>query len=112
MLPHGRQYIDLHCHFDASLGEHLACAPFYFARAKGEIVQNKDDGHWELPADPTRRMGWRAVFYAKQRSQDFTDHSGDPYGWIACPWCGGDLPAVEVKARPLLPRGDATGDGE
>jgi hypothetical protein len=88
------QYIDYFCHFDEPLKRHLVCSAFYFARAKGEIVQNTGDGYWEIPADQPRRMGWKARYFARERNQDFTDHSGDPYAWFACPWCGGDLPPV------------------
>lgn len=111
-MDDGQQYVDWFCHFDDALKRHLVCASFYFACVKNEIIPNRDDGYWEIPADLPRRMGWRARFYAKQRNQNYIDHSGDPYAWFSCPWCGGDLPEVEVKPRPLLPRGDATGDGE
>lgn len=43
-------------------------------------------GGWVFPDDARR------VTFAKERWRGTTaDHSGEPYVWHACPWCGGDL---------------------
>lgn len=97
-----KQYIDYYCHFDEPLRKHLVCAEFYFARLKGEIVANRDDGCWEIPDAKPRNMSWRARFYGEARP-GFEDHTGDPYRWYDCPFCGGETEAVEIKPRPLLP---------
>lgn len=96
------QYIDYYCHFDGPLGKHLVCAEFYFARLRGEIVANRDDGCWEMPGSAPRNMSWRARFYAEGRGE-FDDNSGDLYRWYDCPFCGGETEAVDAKPRPLLP---------
>lgn len=102
-----RALIDYFCHYDESLKHHLVCAPFFFAKVRGEIVPNKGDGCWEIPGSVQRSMSWKAKFHAEGRGA-FEDHSGDLYSLFDCPWCGGELEPVAVE-RPSFPRNDAGG---
>lgn len=100
--------IDYYCHFDTALKRHLLCAEFYFAKVAREIIPNYILQCWEIPGTLSRYMSYQARYYAEQRGA-YEDHTGDPYGWHDCPFCGGETEPLPAK---VLPRGDATGGGE
>ena len=59
-------------------------------------------GGWVFKDGPYRTLTWRAVYYSDGRTPD---HTGQPYVWVSCPWCGRDL------APPPDDEGLETDDG-
>lgn len=94
------------CGFDDALKMRMHCARFYFARTRREIMRDTIRGCWVLPGEPPRKVDWRAKYLGEERGMT-ENHDGDPYQWITCPWCDGDLEEVPIRAL-----GDPTSDGE
>jgi hypothetical protein len=67
-------------------------------------------GGWTFCDVPTRTMSKAAHYYAFIDRSEYTheDHSGEPFVYHVCPWCGNDLPGVEWEG-PLGPF--SQGDG-
>ena len=50
-------------------------------------------GGWVFRDGPYRKLDdlakWKAAYYEEEAP---TDHTGEPYAWVTCPFCGRDLP--------------------
>jgi hypothetical protein len=46
----------------------------------------KSLGGWVFREGPYRMATWRARYYGME------DHSGEPFSFVSCPFCGGELP--------------------
>lgn len=50
-------------------------------------------GGWVFRDGPFRELNdnakWKAVYYDRPEP---TDHTGEPYAWVDCPFCGRSLP--------------------
>lgn len=67
------------------------CPERLWAVVHNEFGPAKSLGGWIFREGPFRALGdlvkWRAVYYGQEQ----VDHSGEPYVWVTCPWCGRDL---------------------
>jgi hypothetical protein len=67
------------------------CPERLWAVVEGSFGPAKSLGGWVFREGPWRRLDdtakWRAVYYG----QDQPDHTGEPYVFTQCPWCGKDL---------------------
>lgn len=65
---------------------------------------------WVLTEVKPRRMSGAARYFAFAERQQYAhaDHSGEPYTFTLCPFCGHELPGTE----PVATSADATGYGE
>ena len=59
------------------------------AQASGEFVFLPHAQAWVFTGEdaPTRQLTWRARYYLDGQP----DHTGDPYHWHDCPFCGAPL---------------------
>ena len=59
-------------------------------------------GGWVLYDVPTRSMSKSARYWAFVDRSEYShhDHTGEPFVWECCPFCGLDLPIVEGEDRP------------
>lgn len=87
------------------------CDDRHFARFRGEFVFMERWAGWVFVEGPTRRMSPAAKYFALiDRSQfDHHDHTGEPFVWLTCPWCGGDLPPQD-SVNPYLGFGGCEGE--
>lgn len=64
----------------------------------------KSLGGWIFIDGPYRQLAdlikWKNIYFGNE----LEDHSGKPYVWIVCPFCGGDLPA------PLMDYDESDGE--
>jgi len=77
------------------------CNERYNAMGCGAIVYSHYLLGWVLRETPLRQRFGSATYYAVERGIE--DHTGEPFLWQSCPWCGCELPP---EPRP---EGDATG---
>lgn len=49
---------------------------------------------WIFADSPLRHLTRGANYWKEERHVD--DHSGEPFVWTSCPWCGADLPTWKV----------------
>lgn len=66
------------------------CEERAFAEDVGNFLYLPNRDGWVFSDGPMRRMTSMAAFLASTRGGD--DHTGEPYVFQACPWCGADLP--------------------
>jgi len=69
------------------------CKERYRAMSRGEFLYSGQHDAWFFPDMRFRSMSVAALYFASERGID--DHSGQPYLWHCCPWCGADLPQPE-----------------
>lgn len=65
---------------------------------------------WAFTDGSYRSMSAKARYYALIDRSEFhhVDHTGEPFAWESCPWCGCDLPGVEMYFGPVT---QADGEG-
>jgi hypothetical protein len=82
-----------------------ACWARYKAQLRGDFVRALEG--WRFTAGPVRRMSAKARYYAFGERREFPhqDHTGEPYYWTTCPFCGGDLPGF-AGFGPASPQAD------
>jgi hypothetical protein len=51
---------------------------------------------WFFTDGPTRSMSVRAAYFACERGIE--NHTGEPFYWTDCPFCGVELPSVAFDA--------------
>jgi hypothetical protein len=75
----------------ATLGACM-CMKRYRSQLRGDFVRTPEG--WRFTAGPSRAMSAKARYYAFADRGEFPheDHTGEPYYWTTCPFCGGDLP--------------------
>lgn len=56
----------------------------------GWFLYAPDRDGWIFTDGPIRTMSPLAAFYGGERGVD--NHTGEPYSWTCCPFCGLDLP--------------------
>jgi hypothetical protein len=85
------------------------CSRRTAAQQAGEFVFLPHSRCWVFP-EVRRTMSAHARYYAfhERREWPHTDHTGEHYSFIECPWCGHTLP---YTAPPPL-YGAPTGNGE
>lgn len=68
-------------------------------------------GGWVMSDVPTRTMSRASHYWAFVHRDEFehTDHTGEPFVWEVCVYCGGDLPLREGEQRE---RPTMQGDGD
>lgn len=74
-------------------------------RAKAFRYDHDREG-WIVADAPPRRVNWTNVWRIGGAAPD---SDGQPYIWLDCPWCGGELPSL-TSAIDNLWRTDGTGD--
>jgi hypothetical protein len=57
------------------------------AQQRGEFLYDEARGAWVFP-DVTRTLSPRARFFEAK----VADHTGEPFTWDICPFCGLDFP--------------------
>lgn len=77
------------------------CAKRQAAQASGEFVFLPHARAWVFTDEeaPKRALTWRARYYLPAGERD---HTGEPYQWETCPFCGLDLecrPSVVDRIR-------------
>lgn len=57
-------------------------------------------GAWVFEDGPRRTMSAAAQFRAfiDRNEYDHPKHMGEPWRYVVCPWCDGDLPHVKLDA--------------
>jgi hypothetical protein len=50
-------------------------------------------GGWVFPGAPERQLNEGAKWKAAYFGQELEDHTHEPFVFVCCPWCGGELPA-------------------
>ena len=78
-----------------------ACKDRYHAMCCGEFLWSEIVGGWMFVDAPVRTMSWRTRYLANERGHIPDDHTGEPYRWYDCPWCGRELPQ-RIKPEILL----------
>jgi hypothetical protein len=56
----------------------------------GWFIYAPDRDGWIFTDGPIRERTRAALYYGPERGVD--DHSGEPFVWQCCPFCGEDLP--------------------
>lgn len=64
---------------------------------------------WIFADGPMRKMSPMAAYYANERG--VMNHTGEPFVWVTCPWCGLDLPQPDTGLiwRSIQGDGDDSG---
>lgn len=62
------------------------------AHLRGEFQWSYTRNSWYFP-DVTRQQTWRARYY----NEGTADHTGEPYEYFDCPWCGNVLPGCDDR---------------
>ncbi len=63
------------------------CAERFIAICNEEFGPAKTLGGWVFRDGPVRRVSWQVRYTC----EDAALHAGEPYVWVTCPYCGGDL---------------------
>ena len=86
---------------------HCRCDRRYDAMRRGQFVLDQQSGAWYFPDDPPRRVrdSFRLAFYGIE------SHDGEPFRYSVCPFCGGDLPPIELMP-PYELGPDVQADGD
>jgi hypothetical protein len=71
------------------------CAERHAAERRGEFLYLAFVHGWVFDGGPFRTMTPAGRYFRFER--DVEDHTGEPYSWVTCPFCGFDLP------MPLFP---------
>lgn len=79
------------------------CAERFIAICQDEFGPAKSLGGWIFRDGPYRQASWKD--WNRARYYGIEDHTGQPYIWVSCPWCGKDL------APPPDDEGLETDDG-
>lgn len=87
------------------------CDSRYKAESDRSFVFDPSSRSYVMPEAPLRVMTERAKYFAFSERKEFphVDHSGEQVRYYTCPFCGGDLPGVELEPPRLPDR--ACGDG-
>ena len=88
------------------------CAKRLAAQAQGEFVFLPHAKAWVFTGEdvPRRALTWRARYYLKDGEPD---HTGEPYHWTCCPFCGGELETRRsVVDRIRESEGNTQSEGE
>ena len=90
-----------------------ACDRRRQAQADGDLLYWPSARGWMFPDLPLRKMDARARYYAYGVRGEFehADHTGEPFVFELCPWCGHELPGVPaiIKWRPQADGGEDGG---
>lgn len=69
------------------------CPERLWALVNNEFGPARVLGGWVFRDGPYRRLDdnakWKATYYDQEMP---TDHTGEPFSWVTCPYCGRDLP--------------------
>ena len=76
-----------------------SCKARYHAMAQGEFLWSDMAGGWVFVDLPTRNVNWRTRYIAGEQGRVIEDHTGEPYTWHDCPFCGFELPH---RIKPTL----------
>jgi hypothetical protein len=76
--------------------------------ARGQFILSRTHEGWVFTEGPMRRMSPMAAYYANERG--VMNHTGEPFVWVTCPFCGGDLPIPDGGLMWEKSQGD--GDAE
>lgn len=83
------------------------CEERIAAQKDGWFVYVYDRDGWVFTDGPMRRMSTLAAYYASERGVE--NHTGEPFVWHCCCFCGLDLPTPDHDAKWLPDNGQ--GDG-
>ncbi len=73
--------------------EPCTCEERQLATARGHFLLSRTHEGWIFLEGPMRRMSPMAAYYGNERG--VMNHTGEPYTWVTCPWCAGDLSPPE-----------------
>lgn len=87
-----------------------ACNERKAACDDGEMFFSQCSRGWVFVNGPLRRMSAKSRYYAMLDRSEFshTDHTGEPFSFTVCPFCGNDLPFTEPTFLSL-PQADGEG---
>lgn len=77
------------------------CTKRLTVQAAGEFVYEPHHRAWVFTGEdaPRRALSWRARYYL----EDGEDHTGEPYRWHCCPFCGSSLPNTHDLPTTIWP---------
>ena len=81
------------CNRDDTKG---GCPERMEAQARGEFFPDFENWGYVRTDIPLRKISGRAHYFIYVERQDLfhPDHSGKPFTWSNCPWCGEELPSM------------------